>query len=82
MRSKQTSLITIASSLDIIRSRSKDMTHSKYADIVKQAQSVLFAVILTNVDVNAYCVELRNFSFPPNWGRLQSLKYHLSSYRI
>ena len=82
MRSKQTPLITIVSSLDIIRSRSEDVIHSKYADIAKQAQSVLFAVIFTDVDINAYCIELRHFPFSSGWGRLQSPKYHISSYRM
>lgn len=82
MRTQQTPLITIAPSLDIIRSRPGDVAHSEYAGIAKQAQHVLFAAILTDAGANAYCTELRHFPFPPGWGRLQSPKYHLASYRM
>ena len=73
---EQTPLITIAPALDIIRSRPGDVAHSEYAGIAKQAQYVLFAAILTEAGANAY------YAFPPRWGRLQSPKFHLASYRM
>ena len=64
MKAKQTPLISIAPSLDIIRSRPGDVAYLEYAGIAKQAQYILFEAILTGEGTNAYCAELRRFPFP------------------
>ena len=82
MQEEQTPLIAISPSLDLIRSRPGDAAHSEYAGIAKQAQYVLFEAVLTDSAATEYCAELRSFPFPSGWGRLQSPKHHLSSYRM
>ena len=82
MSEEQTPLIRIAPALDIIRSRPTDAAHSEFAGIAKQAQYCLIDAILTEDGRAAYSTELRHFSFPPTWGRLQSPTYHLKSYRM
>ena len=82
IKSKQTPLVSIALALDIIRSRLGDIAYLEFAGIAKQAQYVLFKAILTGDSADTYYVELRLFPFLSSWGRLQSSKTYLSSYRM
>lgn len=63
MKFEQIALISISSTLNILRIKFKDTTHSKCANIAKQSQVFLFLTILTFFAQNAYCAVLRNFQF-------------------
>ena len=55
MKIKQTPLVSITASLDIIWSRPVDVAHLEYAGIANRAQYALFAAVLTDALAFASC---------------------------
>ncbi|KAI1350743.1 hypothetical protein F5Y01DRAFT_325814 [Xylaria sp. FL0043] len=71
--------------LDIIRSRPTDAAHSEYQGLSRLIHQMLFKenmTILTSSATDEACAVYQSFTVPPGWGRLQSPKRHIDSWRM
>ncbi|KAI1432614.1 hypothetical protein GGR50DRAFT_696883 [Xylaria sp. CBS 124048] len=71
--------------LDMIRSRPIDAAHSEYQGLSRILHGFMFKdgmSILTSSAVTEACAVYQSFTAPPRWGRLQSPKRHLDSWRM
>lgn len=66
----QSPVVSLTPALDVIRTRSSDPEHSKYAGISKLAHDLLMNAILSADGQRRYTSMLQSFPFPPGWGRL------------
>lgn len=76
------SLVFISSALNIVQTRPEDPAHSKYNDLSKQMHELLLQAILTLSAQKLYAAQLRHFSYPFGWARLQSPLHYLKSYSL
>jgi len=63
MKTEQSLLMMMTSALNIIRTRSTDSAHFKFARLAKQSQSLLFSAILTSKRQSEYTLQLQKFPF-------------------
>ncbi|KAI1828553.1 hypothetical protein F4861DRAFT_534975 [Xylaria intraflava] len=71
--------------LDMIRSRPVDAAHSEYQGLSRLVHNFMFKdqmAILTPSAITEACTVYQEFTAPPRWGRLQSPKRHLDSWRM
>ncbi|RYC59161.1 hypothetical protein CHU98_g7042 [Xylaria longipes] len=71
--------------LDMIRSRPIDAAHSEYQGLSRLLHNFMFKdqmSILTPTAITEACAVYQSFTVPPRWGRLQSPKKHLDSWRM
>ncbi|XDG03304.1 hypothetical protein ABKA04_002919 [Annulohypoxylon sp. FPYF3050] len=71
--------------LDVIRSRPADAAHSEYQGLSRLMHNMIFkdgmSVLMPSATDEA-CSVYQTFAVPPGWGRLQSPKRHLDSWRM
>lgn len=65
--------------LDLILSRSDNLTHSEFADIVRRVMSILCHEILTSSILKIFTECFQSFSFSSDWSCIQSSAKHLRS---
>lgn len=71
-----TSFLRVASTLNLIQIRLSNVDYSKYKDIEKMSQKLLFTMILIETAQKKYVSEFQVFSFLSSWSYIQlSIKY-------
>ncbi|KAI1430422.1 hypothetical protein GGR50DRAFT_699089 [Xylaria sp. CBS 124048] len=76
---------TLFPALDMIRSRPVDAAHSEYQGMSRILHNLMFKdqiSLLTPTAITEACSVYQSFPTPPKWGRLQSPKRHLDSWRM
>ena len=76
----KSSLKRLSFALDLILSRSSDLAHVEYENMIKQLHAFLLKDILNDKDRHLYITQLQQILSSIDWNRLQSSLHHLRSY--